>query len=273
MPMPDIPSAVLDAARAGDPAAAEELLRGLQPMVHRLALSFFGCPHHADDATQEVLLKVVRGLAAFDGRSAVATWAYRIAVNTCIDMRRSRAEMTIRSDDDFAADLARQEPAAPTGEADRMVLIEEVRVGCTLAMLLCLGREDRLAYILGEIAGLDHRLASDLMGSTTAAFRKRLQRARERLVAVMRAHCGVFSTANPCRCQARISTAIARGRVDPARPLLAGTAEQARQVPDLMQRIRRLEEVQRVAAIYASHPEAQVRTDLAELVHASVASP
>jgi hypothetical protein len=94
-----------------------------------------------------------------------------------------------------------------------------------MGMLLCLDRPHRLAYILGEILGLGHREAAEVLEITPAAFRKRLSRARQRLHAFLRSQCGLVSESAPCRCERRIVPAMARGRVDASRALFAGRDE------------------------------------------------
>jgi DNA-directed RNA polymerase specialized sigma24 family protein len=65
-------------------------------------------------------------------------------------------------------------------------------VGCTQAMLLCLDREHRIAYVLGDGLELNSGEAANICEISPAAFRKRLQRARERIQAFMQAHCGLL---------------------------------------------------------------------------------
>ena len=77
-------------------------------------------------------------------------------------------------------------------------------------MLLCLDREHRMAYILGEVLELSSDQAAELCGIAPGAFRKRLQRARERIQRFMEGHCGLLDPANPCRCRRRIGAAIQR---------------------------------------------------------------
>lgn len=254
------------AAKSGDQAALERVVTSIRPLVGRLALRFFGCPTHAEDATQEVLLQVATRLDRFEGRSAFSTWVYRVASNRFLSMARSPPEAEITNIDDFEADLSRHDPNADwrsdTRDPDQLLLEAEVRIGCTLAMLLVLERETRLAYILGEIAELGHVEAAQILDCTPAAFRKRLERARAAIVGVMRRRCGVFDPANSCRCEARIGTAIARGRLDSERLLYASSKEVAKVFPAVLVQIRRLTEVQRAAALYRSHPDPQLRGEL-----------
>ena len=259
------------AALAGDRDALERVVRAVQPMVHRLALRFFGCPSHADDATQEALVQVVTRLDRFAGRSAFTTWVYRVATNKFLSMARSPAEreaMTVEQfDDDLAPTAA---PAAGEGasDLDRQMTLAEIRIGCTLAMLLCLDRDARMAYILGAIAELDHQSAAAILECSPAAYRKRLERARDDITRLMRARCGVFDPAGEkCRCHLRVPMATTRGHLVPERLLFATSREQVRQFPEVLMHIRRLKEVQRAAAIYQTHPDPVARVDFATRLH------
>jgi RNA polymerase sigma factor (sigma-70 family) len=252
-------------ALEGDAEALQRLVRAIQPMVGRLALRFFGCPEHAQDATQEVLIQVITRLDRFAGDSTFTTWVYRVATNKFLSMTRSRAERAALSFEAFAEELAEVPPAEATGwPVEQALLLEEVKIGCTLAMLLCLERDARMAYILGAIAELDHEVAAEILEIAPATYRKRLQRAREALTDLMRARCGLFDAHNPCRCSRRVGRAVERGRMDPHHLVFATSAEQARRFPAVLGEIRQLEELERAAALYRSHPDPQARDDLAE---------
>ena len=243
-------------ARNGDRTALEALVRAIQPDVHRLALRFLWHPEDAEDATQEILVRVITRLDTFRGESAFRTWVYRVAFNALLTIRKGRMERRTMTFREFGDDLARglsDEPIAATVDVDEALLLEEVRIGCTLAMLLCLDREHRAAYILGEILELEHKEASHALEVSPATYRKRLSRARADILAVMRSRCGLFAPANSCRCRRRVHTAIQLGRVDPSHLLFARSREQARRFPAVLHEIRRLEEARRAAALHRSH--------------------
>lgn len=122
-------------------------------------------------------------------------------------------------------------------------------------MLMCLDRNHRLAYILGEIVELDHNEAAEVLGITAAAFRKRLSRARGSITSFMTSHCGLANPNNACRCRRRVATAIAQGRVIPTNLFFASPLEQAKRFPQVLVEIRQLEETCRAAALYRSHPD------------------
>lgn len=247
----------VSSAREGNRAALEAVVRAIEPLVSRLALRFFGCPYYAKDATQEALVRIVVKLDSFDTQSTFPTWAYRVAINKFLSMARSPAERQAVSFDEFDEDLAQLvEPASsPDHDAELALTTAELRIGCTLAMLLCLDRDARLAYILGAIVELEHQVAADILECAPATYRKRLERSREAITGLMRRRCGVFDGRNACHCADRIPIAKRRGHLDPSNLIFASSAEQVRRFPRVLSHIRELEEVQRAAEIYRSHPD------------------
>jgi RNA polymerase sigma factor (sigma-70 family) len=243
-------------AQQGDRSALESIVKEVQPQLHGLALRFLWHPEDAEDATQEILVRIVTKLGSFRGESGFRTWAFQVACNALRTLRRQRMERPEMSLEAFAADLGTglsDEPVATTPPVEESLLWEEVKIGCTTAMLLCLDREHRLAYILGEILELDHRTAAAALEVSPDAYRQRLARARAGIVGLMKARCGLAHPENPCRCRRRVATAMARGLLDPARLQFARSADRALRFPQVLDEIRRLEELQRAAALQRSH--------------------
>lgn len=246
----------VERAKAGDRSALESLVRSVQRDVYGLALRFLWHPQDAEDATQEILIRVVTGLGGFRGDSSFRTWVYRIACNMLLTMRKKRMELQAMSFEEFSEDLARglSNLRFHTGsDVDEALLLEEVKVGCTHAMLMCLDRNHRLAYILGEILELGHREAAEVLAISPTAFRKRLSRARASITSFMKRHCGLVNPQNACRCRRRVTAAINLGRVDPGNLLFAHSPDHARQFSHVVGKIRQLEETQRACALYKSH--------------------
>lgn len=216
MPAVEIPPGLVVAAVDGDQRALEQLLRTVADDVLHLARRVLWHPEDAEDAAQEILVKVATRLSAFRGDARVTTWVHRIAVNHLLTTRRRRAEDPTVTFAAFGDDLARDLDAAYDARGvDEELLAEEVMVGCTQAMLLCLDREQRIAYVLGDVLELHSEEAATICEISPAAFRKRLQRARERIQQFMQGNCGLLDPANPCRCRRRIGAAIQHGRLEP----------------------------------------------------------
>lgn len=238
--------ALARAAQGGDRAALETLVKRIRHDIYRLALRMVTRPAEAEDATQEVLIRLVTRLSTYQGEAKLMTWAYRVAVNHLIDRRRSCAERAELTFDGFAEDLA-DGLASPPDDPEREVLAQEVKLGCTLALLSCLDREHRIAYVLAEVFGLASADAAYVCEVSEPTYRKRLSRARERVHGFLEAHCGLVAPERAaCHCELRIRAAQARGRVDPAQLVYARhAAERATQ---------ELETLHDAAALMRGHP-------------------
>jgi RNA polymerase sigma factor (sigma-70 family) len=251
-------------ARDGHREALERLVLAIQDRIHGLAVRVLWNVEDARDATQEILLRIVTRLGTFRGDSSFATWAYRVAANHLLTVRKSRLEEQRYTFDRFGGELdeALSDEAVHHGAAETALLLEEVKIGCTLGMLQCLDRPHRLAYILGEVLEMDGDEAASVLGIRPTAFRKRLSRAREAVVAFTRAKCGLVSPDRACRCRRRLPVALRLGRVLPGRPAFATDAEKAQRFPAVLAEIRRLEEVRRAAALFRSHPTLPAPRDM-----------
>lgn len=245
-------------AQAGNREALEHLVEQIQDKVYGLALRMLWHTEDARDATQEILIRVVTRLSSFRGESKFTTWVYRVAANHLRDARKSRLEEQQYTFERFGDELDEGLSDAPIGSErpiDEALLLEEIKVGCTLGMLLCLDRAHRLAYILGEILEIESSEAAEILDITPATFRKRLSRARAGIVDFMKKKCGLVNPGNPCRCRRRVNHALKLGRITPKQLRFAHDAEQAVRFPEVLSEIRKLEQAQACAALYRSHPD------------------
>jgi RNA polymerase sigma factor (sigma-70 family) len=262
-PLAEVPDDASDAelvrlVQEGDNAALEALVARHRPWIYNVALRMVYLPQDAEDATQEVLIKVLTKLGSFEGRSRLRTWLYRIAVNHLLTMRRTRAEELAWTFDrygqglDAAPDLDLPDPA--TVPADVQLIVDEARIGCSMGMLLCLDREQRLVYILGGIFEVTDAVGAELLEVSRDAYRQRLSRARRDLHQFMHSKCGLVNTANPCRCAKKTQAFIDAGFVDP-RNLLFATAHltRVREVaPKVHEEVGALDAA--YAAVHRDHP-------------------
>jgi len=175
----------------------------------------------AEDATQEILIKVVTKLSTFRGQCKFRTWLYRIAFNHLLNVRKTEFEdPSITFTDmgralDETPDLELPDPRSVPVELP--LLVEEARVGCMTAMLMCLDRRQRMAFILGEYFGATSEVGGEVMNVSADNFRQLLSRARRDLYQFMNDKCGLVNTANPCRCAKKTRSYIQAGYVDPDR--------------------------------------------------------
>lgn len=207
------------AASAGSRESLHALVRGIQDEIYGLSLRMLGTRADAQDATQEILIKVITHVGSYRGESSFRTWVWKVATRHLLKVRRGRYEASV----DFASieamiDEGVHSPLGSPGAAagdDVQRLAEEVRLGCTQAMLVALDREHRIVYILGDVLGLNSDQAAQILTLDAATFRKRLQRARQRLGSFMQRKCGLVDPVAACRCVRQIPVLSARGLLDP----------------------------------------------------------
>lgn len=201
-------------ALEGDRDALDGLVRALQGDVYGLALRMLWNREDAEDATQEILVRVVTRLSQFEFRSRLKTWVYRLAVNYILDVRKSPIERLHLNFERFADNLVQGREPASASDTEHSLLIEEVKLGCSLAMLQCLDRPHRIAFVLGEIMELSGPEAAEVLHLEPTLFRKRLQQAREEILQFTRSHCGLVSDAAACRCHQRVASAAVAAAPD-----------------------------------------------------------
>ena len=263
-------------ARAGDRKALEDLIERHQAWIYNIALRMLFHPEDAEDATQEILVKVLTRLSSFEGRSSFRTWLYRVAFNHLLNMKRGREELKVTTflaygdARDSTPDLELADPKDGSPEAN--LLVTEVMLACTSGMLLCLDREQRLTYVLGAIFSVSDSVGADVLEITAESFRQRLTRARRDLRNFMNDKCGLVNKSNPCRCAKKTRGFIQEGHVDPNNLLFArGRMSEVREAaPKVYEIIKTLDD--QCAEIYRGHPFYKP-PDLAQMVRKLVASP
>jgi RNA polymerase sigma-70 factor (ECF subfamily) len=162
----------------GDRDAMEALLRRHHDRIAAVCRRITANPDDAADCTQEALLAVVRGLPSFDGRSAFATWCYRIATNTCLDELRRRGRRAVPVED---AALASASGLVEVDESEGASLRVDVD-----ASLSTLPIEFRVAVVLRDLCALDYDEIAEICGVPGGTVRSRISRGRAALAAALR---------------------------------------------------------------------------------------
>ena len=209
-------------------------------------------------------MKVITHLSQFRQESAFMTWVYQIAKNHLLTTRRHRAETTPLSfefiGDVLEAGEAEQYHAKPFQESqdgiEQDLLVKDVQLRCTLGMLLCLDREHRLAYILGEVFEVSSAQGASILAISEAAFRKRISRARARLQRFMEPNCRLVNESKECNCVRHLDQSSSAEKRRLATLLATHPLEVSALKPDagLVTQARELRHLERVAAIYRGHP-------------------
>ncbi|WP_303869663.1 RNA polymerase sigma factor [Acetobacterium wieringae] len=209
----------IELALSGDKQALEILLGSVQDMVYNLSLRMLGSPHDAEDATQEILIKIMTSLSSFRKESEFTTWVYRITTNYLLNYKKSFfAKQPPLSFEFYGADIEAgflENNPGKLNDVDEEILTHELKMSCTNVMLQCFDPESRLIYVLGIMFRVDSKICGEILEITPEAYRQRLSRIRQKMADFMKQYCGLAAS-EKCNCQKRIGYAISNHRLNPA---------------------------------------------------------
>ena len=209
--------ALVDKATAGDKKALETLVAGVQDIVFNLSLRMLGTFADAEDAAQDILLKMITHLSSFRGESSFTTWVFSIAANHLKNCKKHMFARYPLSFEYYGDDIENgkiQDVPDLTQNVEKDVLAEELKMSCTNVMLQCLDTESRCIFILGTMFKIDSRIAGNILEMTPEAFRQRLSRIRRKMADFLRQYCGEYGGGR-CKCKDRVNYAIQSHRINP----------------------------------------------------------
>lgn len=207
---------MIDLAAGGDKNAIEALISDVQDMVFNLSLRILGSVYEAEDASQEIIIKIIKGLPSFRRESAFSTWVYRISVNYLLNYKKSMFTKFKLSFEYYAEDIQNGFIDVDPGllhDVDENLLTEELKASCTNVMLQCLDIENRCIYVLGTMFHLDSKIAGEILDISAEAYRQRLTRIRRAMADFLNTYCGLGQ--GSCNCKKRIGYAIKNHRLIP----------------------------------------------------------
>ena len=249
---------LVDLAKEGHKEALEDLVREIQGRIYNLALRALFLPADAEDATQEILIKVITHLSDFKGESRFTTWVFRIATNHLLTTRKCRAEKRgfsfEKAEEGIAAALS-MATSENTETCESSLVVEEVRLACLQGMLLCLSREIRLAFILGLVFEVTSVEGSRILNITEETFRQRLSRGRKQIQEFMTRKCSLVNPENPCACAKLVPHEIKIKMLDPKNLRFASHRCHARKTGVAVARMQEFDELRKVAVLFRSHPD------------------
>lgn len=249
---------LVERAGKGNREVLEEIVRRIQDRVYGLAIRMLYVPADAEDATQEILVKVITRLSTFKGESRFETWVYRIASNHLLTECRGRAERWRMSFDVCRQAVEESEPAGvpdPGMGAEQSLICEEMKRSCVHYLLLCLSRELRLAFILSEIIGVSNAEGASILELTPAAYRQRVSRGKRQVLGFLARQCGLADAENPCRCETLAAWHVRKGYLDPQNPLFATHPCLPRRDSDAMGLVREVGRMAKAARVIRNHPD------------------
>lgn len=155
------------------------MLRRHYDRIHAVCRRITGSAAEADDACQEALIKIVRSLPRFDGRSAFSTWAYRVATNASLDeLRRRKRRPSLHAVSDDQPEVVDEVASRQTGRIDDQLAIDEA--------LDTLSDDFRVVVVLRDVIDLDYGDIADLLDLPLGTVKSRIARGRAQLAGELR---------------------------------------------------------------------------------------
>ncbi len=172
----------LDSLRAQDREVFSELVELTSGQIYRLLLRMLSSELDAEDALQETYIKAFQALPAFEGRSSLKTWLYRIAANEALMILRKRKPepRTIEIDEDDEELDAPREIVDWCCAPERELLSQETRSKLITAAQK-LSDNLRMVFLLRDVEGLSGEETADVLGLSVDVVKTRLLRARLKL--------------------------------------------------------------------------------------------
>jgi len=163
--------------RSGDGTAFEELYQRHAGRLYNLAYRMAGTANDAEDLLQDIFLLAYRKIGSFRGDSSLGTWLYRLAMNHCLDVLRSRQARMGHQTDSLDEDAAPVPAAAPAlGAVSRIDLDRAIGK---------LPHACRAAFLLHDVEGFGHQEVGAILGISEGTSKSQVHKARLRIRAYL----------------------------------------------------------------------------------------
>lgn len=149
--------------------------------VYRLCLRLLGNQADAEDATQEVFLKLPERIGSFSGRARFSTWLYRLTVNHCLHLLERERLRRVEALPEADHRHPRDEGGTPLEHASRAEAQATIQ-----GWLQRLSSAHRAVIVLREIEGLSYQAIAEVLDIPEGTVMSRLARAREGLARLAR---------------------------------------------------------------------------------------
>ncbi|MEE8359707.1 MAG: RNA polymerase sigma factor [Candidatus Omnitrophota bacterium] len=175
--MQDIPRDWITQAQGGSMEAFEKIYKAISNLIYNVAYRITNNTQDAEEATQDVFIKIHRHLKEFRFRSSFKTWAYRIAVNTAINESRKRSKKT-----GLVAVYDDHTESRETVNNTRRDLEKREAQAAISSILNKLNCDQRACVVLRDIEGLSYNEIAETLKININTVRSRLKRAREKFL-------------------------------------------------------------------------------------------
>jgi RNA polymerase sigma-70 factor (ECF subfamily) len=179
--------------------AEEEITKEYRGLVSAISHRMIQNPEMAKDAAQEAWMEILKSLNTFKGESKISTWIYAIASRVILRQAKNKKVYSTRHLSEYFRDGERKSPFEQ--EADKRRWVKEMCDKCLTGILHCLSNQDRLLYVLYDIAGLSHREISLIVDDQESTVRQRVSRSRKKLQHFLNEECVLFNPDGNCSCR------------------------------------------------------------------------
>lgn len=206
----------LQNALKGNKKSLEHLINVVKDKIFNISFYFIGDFELAKDCSQEILIKIVTNLGQLKDSAKFENWSYSIASNYLRNYKRDSIKYQGLSFEAMEGDS--QKHLEIVDSVDEQLnnireLAYELKVSCTIAMLMCLSKEDRILFLLSNLLGLNSIKIGEVLNIKPEAARKRLSRSANKIKNFINNNCGLLNKENSCNCRQRVNYAILQKRL------------------------------------------------------------
>ena len=162
----------------GDVQAFEELMQSHESRIYAIALRMMGNREDAQDCAQEAMVRIYRAMGSFKGQSALATWIYRITMNTCLDELRRRKARKVTSLDSLVDNGWSPTDTGDTPEEHGLRVEKQNALNQAIQSL---PDDMRAAIILRDVKGYSYDEIASILDANVGTIKSRISRGREKL--------------------------------------------------------------------------------------------
>ncbi len=205
----------------GSKTALEEIIREIQKYIYSLSLRMLFDPEDAEDTTQEILITIITNLQGYRQEGPFRAWIMRIAYNKIKAARKSRIEKKMSTINNLEEIIDRYEAKnhfKKQQDIPQPYLEAETRSICIHAILMCLDRSHRMAFISGVVLEVSGKEGAQILDISESAYRKQLSRARKKIKDFLIKNCCLFNEANRCSCKSILPKYLHKGWIKPDKP-------------------------------------------------------
>ena len=181
------------------PPTKEEITEEYRGLVSAISHRMIQNPEMAKDAAQEAWMEILKSLETFKGESKISTWIYAVASRVILRQAKNERVYSTRYLSEYFRNGERESPFEQ--EVDKRRWVKEMCDKCLTGILHCLSNQDRLLYILYDIAGLSYKELAVIVDDQESTVRKRVSRSRKKLHNFLNEECVLFEPDGNCSCR------------------------------------------------------------------------